>query len=454
MSIPRWGVGQTAQRSVIVAGRSESWVDERAQPIYQPWSTASPAVETTILASLGQVELHLTAHGPELPPLAAQLDGAVAELAAALGDDVVSLEGRNLEQTVGDLLRDRGWMVAVAESCTGGLVAARLTDVAGSSAYVERGVVAYSNDAKVADLDVPAALIEAHGAVSEPVAVAMAEGLRRRAGVAVGLGRHRRGRAGRRHAGEAGGHGLPGRGRSARPRRSHGEIHRRTGGHPVPGRLGRPRPAAALSAGRGEGVMLAGAGLGYLIGSLPLGYLLARRWAGVDLRRVGSGNVGATNVLRVSGPSLGGLVMAVDMGKGLAAVALAGRVSPTAEASVAAGVAAVVGHMFPIWLGGRGGKGVATACGAFALLAPVATVAAAAVFLTTVWSTRLVSLGSVAATATLPVAAAASGSPAAVVNGATLAAAAVVWRHRGNLQRLWRGRERRLGQASGRDPRA
>ncbi len=200
--------------------------------------------------------------------------------------------------------------------------------------------------------------------------------------------------------------------------------------------------------------MAASAVLGYLIGALPLGYLLARRWAGVDLRRVGSGNVGAANVLRMSSPSLGVLVMAVDMAKGLAAVALAERVAPSAGAPVTAGVAAVVGHMFPVWLGGRGGKGVATACGAFALLAPGATVAAAVVFVTTVWATRLVSLGSVAATATLPMAAAASGAPAAVRTGAVLAAAAVVWQHRGNLQRLWRGRERRLGQSGRGDPRA
>ncbi len=185
--IPRWGVGQTAQRALIVAGRSESWVDERAQPIYEAWARESPAVETTILASLGQVELHLTAHGAELAPLAARLELAVAELAAALGDDVVSVDGRSLERAIGDLLRERGWMVAVAESCTGGLVATRLTDVAGSSAYFERGVVAYSNHAKTSELDVPAALIAAHGAVSEPVAAAMAEGLRRRAGVAVAV---------------------------------------------------------------------------------------------------------------------------------------------------------------------------------------------------------------------------------------------------------------------------
>ncbi len=200
--------------------------------------------------------------------------------------------------------------------------------------------------------------------------------------------------------------------------------------------------------------MALGAVLGYLIGSLPLGYLAARHWAGVDLRRVGSGNVGATNVLRVSGPSLGVLVMMADMAKGVAAAALAGRVGGSEEASVTAGVAAVAGHMFPIWLGGRGGKGVATACGAFAWLAPAATGMAAVMFVITVWITRLVSLGSLAATAMLPAAAAMAGSGATVVNGSMVAALAVFWKHRGNLQRMWRGSERRLGRPEGREPRA
>lgn len=183
--LPRWGTGQTAQRSIVTAGRSESWVDERVQSLYLPWRFESSPVHTTILASLGSVELHLTTHGPEAAPLAARLDAAVKALTDALGPDVVSTDGRGLEQVIGDLLRTRGWRVAVAESCTGGLVTSRLTDVPGSSNYVDRAVVAYSNRAKVADLDVSAALIETHGAVSEPVAVAMAEGLRHRAGVDV-----------------------------------------------------------------------------------------------------------------------------------------------------------------------------------------------------------------------------------------------------------------------------
>jgi nicotinamide-nucleotide amidase len=109
-------------------------------------------------------------------------------LSAALGPDLVSIDGTVLEAVVGDLLRRRGWWVAFAESCTGGLATSRMTDIPGSSEYVERSIVAYSNRAKIELLDVPEALIEQHGAVSEPVALAMAAGIRKRAGVNVGVG--------------------------------------------------------------------------------------------------------------------------------------------------------------------------------------------------------------------------------------------------------------------------
>jgi nicotinamide-nucleotide amidase len=107
---------------------------------------------------------------------------------AVLGDDVVSRDGRGLEETVGRLLRERGWRIALAESCTGGLASSKLTDVPGSSDYVDRSVVVYSNASKIALLGVPDALIAEYGAVSEAVAVAMAEGMRRSAGVEVGVG--------------------------------------------------------------------------------------------------------------------------------------------------------------------------------------------------------------------------------------------------------------------------
>jgi nicotinamide-nucleotide amidase len=184
---PRWGVTARRQRVVIVAGRSESWVDERLQPIYGPWTGETPSIATTVLASLGIVEVHVSAAGGAAVDLDTRLDRAVEALVAPLGADVVSVDGRNLERTVGDALVARGWRVGVAESCTGGLITSRLTDVPGSSAYVDRSVVVYSNAAKVELLRVPPALLETHGAVSEPVALAMAAGLRQSSGVEVAV---------------------------------------------------------------------------------------------------------------------------------------------------------------------------------------------------------------------------------------------------------------------------
>jgi nicotinamide-nucleotide amidase len=176
------------RRFIRVAGKGESAVEEIVQPIYSRWLDQSPSVETTILAGLGQVELHLVTQSDDESLAAATLDRGVAELAGALGQDLVSTDGALLEAVVGDLLRTRGWWVAFAESCTGGLATSRMTDIPGSSAYVERSVVAYSNRAKTELLGVPAELLAEHGAVSEPVALAMAAGIRKRAGVDVGVG--------------------------------------------------------------------------------------------------------------------------------------------------------------------------------------------------------------------------------------------------------------------------
>lgn len=175
------------RRLIRVAGKGESAVEEIVQPIYSRWLEQQPPIETTILAGVGQVELHLVAQSRDAAAAAAALDAAVGELTGALGKDVVSTDGSTLEAVVGNLLRSRGWWVAFAESCTGGLATSRMTDIPGSSEYVERSVVAYSNRAKVELLDVPEALIAEHGAVSEPVALAMAAGIRRRAGVDVGV---------------------------------------------------------------------------------------------------------------------------------------------------------------------------------------------------------------------------------------------------------------------------
>ena len=176
------------RRMVRVSGKGESAVEEIVQPIYSKWLAHQPPIETTILASLGQVELHLLTQSPDAGAAGAALEQAVAQLTGALGRDVVSVDGASLEAVVGHLLRSRGWWVALAESCTGGLATSRLTDVPGSSDYVERAVVAYSNRAKIELLDVPEALIREHGAVSEPVALAMASGIRKRTGVNAGIG--------------------------------------------------------------------------------------------------------------------------------------------------------------------------------------------------------------------------------------------------------------------------
>lgn len=175
------------RRTLRVSGKGESAVEEIVQPIYSHWVSQSPPIVTTILASLGQVELHLVSQSADAPAANVALDRAVDQLRPVLGADLVSTDGAILEAVVGDLLRQRGWWVAFAESCTGGLATSRMTDVPGSSDYVERSVVAYSNRAKVELLGVPESLIAEHGAVSEPVAVAMADGIRRRAPVDVGV---------------------------------------------------------------------------------------------------------------------------------------------------------------------------------------------------------------------------------------------------------------------------
>jgi len=176
------------RRVVRTAGRGESHVDAIAQPIYRPWVQADPAIATTILAAPGQVELHLTAQGEDPAVLDQALEAGVSALQSALGHAVFSVDGRSLEEVVGALLLENGLMLAAAESCTGGLLLGTLTHVPGSSGWVAGGVVAYSNDIKVRTLGVPAADIETHGAVSEPVAIAMAEGVRRLVGTAIGVG--------------------------------------------------------------------------------------------------------------------------------------------------------------------------------------------------------------------------------------------------------------------------
>jgi nicotinamide-nucleotide amidase len=184
---PRTHGRQLRRRVVKVTGRSESQVEEVAFPVYSALGTPALPVQTTILASPGQIELHVSAAGSDIGEVDRLLDAGVARLVAALGSAVFSTDDRALEAVVGDALRARGWRVAVAESCTGGLLLGRLTAVPGSSAWVLGGVVAYANAVKVSALDVPEALLAEHGAVSEPVVRAMAEHVRTRLTADVGV---------------------------------------------------------------------------------------------------------------------------------------------------------------------------------------------------------------------------------------------------------------------------
>ena len=176
------------RRVLKITGRSESQVEELAYPIYSTFADGDIPVQTTILASPGQIELHLAAAGDDTVAVARRLDEAAAALAGHLGPIVFSTDGRTLEAVVGEALDARGWRIAVAESCTGGLVLGRLTEVPGSSRWVVGGVVAYDNAVKIRELNVPPEMLESFGAVSEPVARAMAEHVRERLGAHIGVG--------------------------------------------------------------------------------------------------------------------------------------------------------------------------------------------------------------------------------------------------------------------------
>jgi nicotinamide-nucleotide amidase len=185
----RWaGPVRLYRRVLRIAGGSESHVEEAVRPFYPVWAAGRPPITVTILASPGQIDLHFTTAWADEAGARDALAHALADAGRVLGSRVFSDDGRALEQVVGDLLRERGLRIAIAESCTGGLTASRLTDVPGSSDYVDRAVVVYSNRAKVDLLGVPETLIAAHGAVSEPVAEAMAAGVARLAGVEIGVG--------------------------------------------------------------------------------------------------------------------------------------------------------------------------------------------------------------------------------------------------------------------------
>jgi glycerol-3-phosphate acyltransferase PlsY len=188
----------------------------------------------------------------------------------------------------------------------------------------------------------------------------------------------------------------------------------------------------------------------YLLGSIPFGLLLARVFGGGDVRKAGSGNIGATNVTRVAGPMAGILTLAFDTAKGVAAVWLAARVTnDSARWMMISAFAVLLGHCYPVWLKFKGGKGVATALGVFLALSPLAAVSALLLFILCVVCWRFVSLGSVAAAAAMPLLIyflwAPGHAPPIVIDLGTLAIAAlVIFKHGGNLQRLVDGTEPRF----------
>jgi glycerol-3-phosphate acyltransferase PlsY len=184
----------------------------------------------------------------------------------------------------------------------------------------------------------------------------------------------------------------------------------------------------------------------YLLGAVPFSFLVARAFGVADVRRVGSGNVGATNVMRSAGTGAGALAFLLDAAKGALATALAMRLLPYPDwVPPAAALSAVVGHMYPLWLRFQGGKGVATGAGALLPLAPAATGAAALVFAALLAFTRYVSVGSLAAAWSLAGLAFLWDYPTPVVVSAAAIAALVTWRHRANLERLRKGTESRVG---------
>jgi acyl phosphate:glycerol-3-phosphate acyltransferase len=194
----------------------------------------------------------------------------------------------------------------------------------------------------------------------------------------------------------------------------------------------------------------------YLLGSIPFGYL-AGRLVGIDIRQAGSGNVGATNVVRVLGKGYGYPVFALDVLKGFAAVKIAMLMAPGGPPEwnspemfgILAAVSSVLGHLYPPWLKFRGGKGVATSAGALLALTPVATLIGAAIWIIVFWLTRYVSLASITAAIVLPivillVSSRDQNKGKLLVYASACVAVVVIWRHRSNVSRLMRGAEPRF----------
>lgn len=192
--------------------------------------------------------------------------------------------------------------------------------------------------------------------------------------------------------------------------------------------------------------------IAYLLGSIPFGYLLVRIFLRQDIRAQGSGNIGATNVARSGAKGLGVATLLLDLGKGLVAVLIARQLSGgNLNVAAAAALAAVLGHVFPVWLGFRGGKGVATALGVFLALSPRSAGLLVVVFLGVFLATRFVSLASIAASAVFPLIGfhfVRERTPAVVIVFLAIPILVIV-KHHGNIGRLLRGTESRFGSGSG-----
>lgn len=184
----------------------------------------------------------------------------------------------------------------------------------------------------------------------------------------------------------------------------------------------------------------------YLLGSIPSGYVLGKL-SGVDVRAAGSGNVGATNVARVVGKRQGILTLVIDVAKGVLPIVVGRRLNFPELAIACAGVAAFLGHLYPIYLKFKGGKGVATALGVFLALAPLATLIMFVVFAGVMAGSRIVSLSSIAAAAAAPLVLWLLAYPPVLVGMGVFLAAMIVWRHRGNIRRLRAGTEPRFDTA-------
>lgn len=188
--------------------------------------------------------------------------------------------------------------------------------------------------------------------------------------------------------------------------------------------------------------------IGYLLGAMPNGYLAGRWLKGIDLRQCGSGSTGATNVLRNVGKGPALVVFLLDVGKGVLAVLLAKQVGLNDWLQVLAGLAALAGHIWPVWLGWKGGKAVATGLGLFLGLAWPVGLASLGIFLAVITIFRIVSLSSVSAAMALPVLMMATHQNTASITVSVVAMLLVLWRHRSNIERLIAGTEPKIGQKS------